>query len=55
MPLWGGVFADMVFTDPPYGVAIGDKNKVLNQLGKCNRVLENIANDTLGSEEWKRL
>lgn len=53
--LMGGVLADMVFTDPPYGVAIGDKNKVLNQLGKCNRVLENIANDTLGSEELKPL
>lgn len=53
--LMGGVFADMVFTDPPYGVAIGDKNKVLNQLVKCNRVLENIANDTLGSEELKPL
>ena len=52
---YGGVFADMVFTDPPYGVAIGDKNKVLNQLVKCNRVLENIANDTLGSEELKPL
>lgn len=25
--------ADMVFTDPPYGVAIGDKNKALDEVG----------------------
>jgi len=25
--------ADMTFTDPPYGVAIGDKNKVLDEVG----------------------
>lgn len=45
----------MVFTDPPYGVAIGDKNKVLNQFAKNNRVLDNIANDTLGADELKDL
>ena len=45
----------MVFTDPPYGVAIGDKNKVLNQFAKNNRVLDNIANDTLGADELQDL
>jgi site-specific DNA-methyltransferase (adenine-specific) len=46
-----GEKADMVFTDPPYGVAIGDKNKVLNSVQRAGRCLENIANDTLSEEE----
>jgi hypothetical protein len=36
--LMGGGLADMVFTDPPYGVSIGDKNKALNSVqpsGRC--------------------
>lgn len=37
----------MVFTDPPYGVAIGDKNKVLQSVQKAGRIEDNIANDTL--------
>lgn len=41
----------MVFTDPPYGVAIGDKNKVLNSVQKAGRCTENIQNDTLSVEE----
>lgn len=53
--LMGDDRADMVFTDPPYGVAIGDKNKVLNQLQQTKRVLDNIANDTLGEEELYNL
>ena len=43
--------ADMVFTDPPYGVAIGDKNKTLNSVQKAGRCTENIENDTLGEDE----
>ena len=45
--LMGGARADMVFTDPPYGVAIGDKNKALNEVQKAGRILENIEGDTL--------
>jgi DNA modification methylase len=41
----------MVFTDPPYGVAIGDKNKMLNKIQESGRVTENIQNDTLGTKE----
>lgn len=37
----------MVFTDPPYGVSIGSKNKTLNEFQKSGRVIENIENDTL--------
>jgi DNA modification methylase len=43
--------ADMVFTDPPYGVAIGDKNKFLNSFQKAGRNLENIAGDLMGKDE----
>lgn len=49
--LMAGEKADMVFTDPPYGVSIGDKNKTLNSAQKAGRILENIANDTLPTEE----
>ena len=47
-----GQKADMVFTDPPYGVAIGDKNKALDEVGgKSGRCKENIAGDTLPEKE----
>ena len=49
--LMGGGLADMVFTDPPYGVSIGDKNKALNSVQKAGCCCENIKNDTLGVEE----
>ena len=39
--------AEMIWTDPPYGVAIGDKNKFLNSIARSNRVEENLENDTL--------
>lgn len=43
----GGERAEMVWTDPPYGVAVGDKNKYLNSIGPANRIEENLQNDTL--------
>ena len=49
--LMGEERADMVFTDPPYGVSIGDKNATLNSVQKAGRCCENIANDTLGTDE----
>lgn len=52
--LLNGDKADMVFTDPPYGVAIGDKNKLLKQKvshGKGGAVVENIKNDTLNADQ----
>lgn len=49
--LMGGAIADMVFTDPPYGVSIGDKNKALNAVQKAGQQTENIANDTLKADE----
>lgn len=49
--LMGGVMADMCFTDPPYGVSIGDKNKALNEFQRAGRCTTNIENDTLSAEE----
>lgn len=49
--LFAGEKADMVWTDPPYGVAVGDKNKWLNSIGRANRVEDNLKNDTLGETE----
>ena len=43
----GGEKAEMVWTDPPYGVAVGDKNKYLNSIARSNRVEANLENDTL--------
>ena len=49
--LMNGEKADMVFTDPPYGVSIGDKNKMLNSVQKAGRCTENIANDNISTSE----
>ena len=54
--LMGGKKADLIFTDPPYGVSIGDKNKIANEYDKKKgksgkRIQKNIKNDTLCSNE----
>jgi DNA modification methylase len=46
--LMDGAEIELVWTDPPYGVAVGDKNKYLNSIAPSNRVEENLVNDTLG-------
>lgn len=46
-----GERAEMVWTDPPYGVSVGDKNKRLNAIARSNRVVENLTNDTLDEPE----
>lgn len=53
--LMGGVKADMVFTDPPYGVSIGSKNEMLNSVHKTGRCTQNIENDTLSAEDLRGL
>jgi len=48
--LLGDERVEMVWTDPPYGVSIGDKNALLNRLdgrGSSNRVTSNLRNDSL--------
>ena len=49
--LMDGELADMVFTDPHYGVAIGDKNEMLNTVQKSGRCTENIKGDTMSEQE----
>jgi len=56
--LMGGGKADMVFTDPPYNVAIGDRNKAINEEGKKRgqknlggRIEQNILGDSGMSDE----
>ena len=49
--LMGEDRADMTFTGPPYGVAIGDKNKVLNEKREAKAIEENIANDNIPIEK----
>ena len=44
-----------VFTDPPYGVSIGDKNLTLNSVQKAGRCTENIKGDTLPEEELYKM
>ena len=48
--LRGGVLAEMVFTDTPYGVSIGDKNAALNSVQPSGRCTTNIENDTLSAD-----
>ena len=39
--------ADLLFTDPPYGVAIGSKNKMLEECGKAGKCRIDIKNDNI--------
>lgn len=48
--LVGGAEPVMVFTDPPYGVAIGDKNKALQTFQRAGRIVDNIANDNIDEQ-----
>lgn len=41
----------MVFTDPPYGVSIGDKNAKLESFGLGGQITKNIIGDTLKPKE----
>lgn len=50
--LFNGALAAFVFTDPPYGVAIGSKNKAIGELkGPSNAITEDIIGDTLPPED----
>ena len=50
--LMGGLTADMVFTDPPYGVSIGQKNRMLNSIfGTGGRNTNDINDDRLTPDE----
>lgn len=50
--LVGAARAKMVFTDPPYNVAIGDKNKSLNAEDDGGRIPQNILGDTMAADDF---
>jgi DNA modification methylase len=52
--LMEGERAACVFTDPPYGVSIGAKNRFLNSVQKAGRCLEDITDDNMSPEDLKR-
>ena len=49
--LMDGNLADMVFTDPPYGVSYTDKNEFLNSIDNADRLVNAIENDSKKPEE----
>ena len=53
--LMDGASATLVFTDPPYGVAIGAKNRMLNSFQKAGRNLSNIVDDEMEPDDLKVL
>lgn len=53
--LMNGERCDMIFTDPPYGVAIGAKNRMLNSFQKAGRNLKDIQDDSLAPDALKEL
>ena len=52
--LMDGAKADLVLTDPPYGVSYSDKNDFLNKLDGGKRNTKAIANDALASAEQEK-
>ena len=49
--LMGDERADMVFTDPPYGVSYNKKNEWLNSIGKANAIGDAIEGDQKSVDE----
>lgn len=53
--LMDGKKADMVFTDPPYGVSYADKNAFLNAIDNGNRIQDKIKGDDQSVPDMKKL
>jgi len=53
--LMNGKKACICFTDPPYGVGIGDKNKFLNSFQPSGRNLKDIVSDNEKPEDLKEI
>lgn len=51
--LMGGALADMVFTDPPYGVSYTEKNEFLNRIDTSQRLTNPIENDSRSPAEME--
>ena len=43
----------MIMTDPPYNVAIGDKNALLNKLQGSKSIEDNLENDKMDDEDFR--
>lgn len=52
--LMGGAMADMLLTDPPYGVSYAAKNEYLNAIAPGNRIQTPIEHDHEAPEEMSR-
>lgn len=52
--LMGGEKANLLFTDPPYGVDYASKNEFLNTYDNGNRIQTDIENDALASAEEEK-
>ena len=53
--LMGGGKADLLLTDPPYGVSYGNKNKFLNAISRGNHIQTPIIGDQDKPEKMKEL
>ena len=53
--LFGEQRAKMLWTDPPYGVNYGEKNRYLQSIGRADRLLGDIAGDTGTPEETEAM
>ena len=53
--LMNGKKADIVFTDPPYGVSIGKKNRLLKSVQKAGRNLTDIESDDMNAEDLEKM
>jgi DNA modification methylase len=51
--LFGDEQATLLFTDPPYGVGVGAKNRLLNSIQKAGRCLTDIEDDDLPPDDLK--
>lgn len=49
--LFGEQRYHLVFTDPPYGVSIGEKNRMLNKVQESGRVLADIKDDNISVDD----
>lgn len=52
--LMGAEKADLLLTDPPYGVSYADKNIFLNSISRGNKIQKEIANDHQTAEEMNQ-
>ena len=55
MCVGGGQLPSMVFTDPPYGISIGDKNADLNKANGSHSIEKNIYGDDFSEAKLRKM